>query len=85
MTETEKWEEGCRTDRVRNEFIIPTLHNHLEQFKPQKILDIGSGTAYIARTIDKLLSYNPLWTIIDTSQERIDFAISSVSSETEFI
>ncbi|MBL4602244.1 MAG: class I SAM-dependent methyltransferase [Emcibacteraceae bacterium] len=81
MTETEKWEQGCRTDRVRNEFIIPTLYNQLEQFKPQEILDIGSGTAYIARAIDEMLSYNPHWTIIDTSQERIDFSISKMTSK----
>ena len=39
-----------------------------------KILDIGAGTGYVARGIDSCLDYNPSWTLLDLSSERLELA-----------
>jgi trans-aconitate methyltransferase len=65
------WEQGCRTDQVRNRFIIPAIIKHFNALRPARILDIGCGTGYVPRTIDAGLSYRPHWTLLDINEARL--------------
>ena len=71
-----KWNNGCKEDKTRNLFIIPLLTKILTYFKPLKISDVGTGTAYIAREVDKRLQYSAVWTVIDIQEDRLKFAVS---------
>ncbi len=73
--EASNWNAGCEKDDVRNEFIIPTLAKVLTQFQPSRVLDVGTGTAYIAREVDSVLQYRPFWTAIDLLSARVSLAI----------
>lgn len=71
-----KWDEASASDPVRNDFIIPCIAEIFESDRPQAILDIGTGSGYVPRIIDSQLSYNPDWTLVDLSFERIRLCIS---------
>lgn len=74
VSEAELWEQGSKRDRLRNEFVIPTLVRLLSLHAPARLLDVGAGTGYVARAVDKELSYHPQWTLIDISSERLEVA-----------
>lgn len=65
------WDDGCLTDPVRNEFLIPKLRQFFEKERPPKILDLGAGTGYISRVVDSQLGYRPDWTLVDINSERL--------------
>lgn len=67
------WEKGCRADLMRNEFLIPTLIELFRIERPSAILDIGTGTGYIPRSIHDGLDYRPAWTLVDLDVERLRF------------
>lgn len=75
----EQWELGCRADEVRNGFVIPELARILAAVRPATILDVGAGTGYIAREINHLIDYAPMWTLIDSDPDRVAVAKSHVS------
>jgi SAM-dependent methyltransferase len=68
------WERGCQADALRNEFIVPSVIRFLQQDMPGRILDVGAGTAYIPRAVDRQLSYRPQWTVLDLNAHRIALA-----------
>lgn len=72
--EANRWEEGCRSDAVRNEFIAPNLSRLLDFYRPATILDIGTGTGYVPRLVDSQLSYRPTWTLLDIDTFRLAIA-----------
>lgn len=72
--EADLWERGSRDDRLRNEFVIPAIVRLLEFKCPPRLLDVGAGTGYVARTVDSLLSFRARWTLIDTNRERMELA-----------
>lgn len=76
LSAAEKWERGCQSDVVRNEFVIPELTRIIAAARPATILDVGAGTGYIAREINHRLDYAPLWTLIDCDPERVAVAKS---------
>ena len=69
------WNKGCEKDIVRNQFIIPNLIKTLNKYRSTEILDVGTGTAFIAREVDKALRYRPKWTVIDVLPARISLAV----------
>jgi SAM-dependent methyltransferase len=73
-SDAQRWERGSRDDPMRNRFVIPALAGIVRIDRPRSILDIGAGTGYVARQIDAVLDYDPAWTLIDLSQERLDLA-----------
>lgn len=73
-SEAQRWEEGSRSDPIRNDFVIPILARWIEADRPVTILDIGAGTGYIARQIDIRLRFRPAWTLVDLNRERPDLA-----------
>jgi len=78
---SKKWDDGCKDDHVRNVFIIPKLINLFSEIKVDRVLDVGAGTGYIARTIDARLSCETSWTLLDRDQNRIDFAETLIPSD----
>lgn len=72
--EAQAWEKGCANDTIRNDFIIPHLAELVESERPSRILDLGTGTAYILRKVDEKLSYRPEWFALDHSDERLKLA-----------
>lgn len=79
LSAAEKWELGCRTDDVRNGFVVPELARIITAVRPATILDVGAGTGYIAREINHRLAYSPLWTLIDSDTDRVAVARSHSS------
>lgn len=75
LSEAERWEEGCKSDQVRNNFVVPHLVRLLRGFDAKSILDIGAGTGYIAREVDKLLFNRPQWTLLDANAQRLQLAV----------
>ena len=73
-TNAERWDAGCETDEVRNDFIIPQLVRLFDEERPKTILDVGSATGYVSRKVDERLSYSPEWTILDADADRIALA-----------
>ena len=65
---------------MRNDFLIPNLTRHLALERPEQILDIGSGTAYVPRKIDDCLDYSPQWTLIDIDKARMAVALQNQPS-----
>lgn len=80
-TEATLWESGCQADVVRNQFIAPSVTRLLEKCKPATILDVGTGTGYLPRIIDRALSYRPQWTLIDVNLSRLGLARQLMGSE----
>ena len=70
----ERWERGCAEDPVRNAFLIPKLIRILGAAQPSSILDVGTGTGYVARLTDASLSYRPEWTLADIDTARLAVA-----------
>lgn len=68
------WDDGCAQDRVRNEFIIPELTALIATDRPSSILDIGAGTGYISRAVDRQLDYRPKWVLVDLDEDRLQIA-----------
>ena len=68
------WDDGCASDPIRNEFVVPESAALIARYRPHRILDIGAGTGYIARAIDILLNYRPEWVLIDLDEERLKVA-----------
>ena len=82
--EADAWEQGCAQDSIRNNFIIPLLAKLVEVERPHRILDLGTGTAYISRKIDERISYRPEWIGLDRNPERLKLANSLKSPEMKF-
>ncbi len=72
--EANRWEEGCRSDVIRNQFVAPNLSRLLDLYRPASILDIGTGTGYVPRIVDSRLSYRPDWTLLDKDVFRLAVA-----------
>lgn len=68
------WDDGCRADPIRNQFLVPKLIALLTQERPATILDVGTGTGYIPRQLDGFLEHRPEWTLVDTDPERMEVA-----------
>jgi ubiquinone/menaquinone biosynthesis C-methylase UbiE len=75
------WEVGCRTDPIRNQFLIPKLARLLARENSAKILDVGTGTGYIPRQLHDLLNHCPEWTLVDTDPERMKVATAYKAPE----
>lgn len=76
-----RWERGCAEDPVRNGFLIPNLIRIVDAAKPANILDIGTGTGYVARHTDAALSYRPQWTLADIDVCRLAIARENALGE----
>ncbi|GLV25641.1 class I SAM-dependent methyltransferase [Sphingobium sp. TomTYG45] len=73
-SEAVRWDEGCRSDAMRNEFLIPLLTQLFAEQRPSTILDIGTGTGHIPRSVDGALPFRAQWTLIDINEERLKLA-----------
>lgn len=80
-TDAELWDDGCKTDDVRNNWLIPSLVSILNREAPGTILDVGSATGFVPRSIDPLLSYRPLWTLADRDNQRLALAKRSLPAD----
>lgn len=74
--EAAAWERGCKADAIRNEFLIPAITRQFQEDKPNRILDIGTGTGYIPRMVDVALTYRPHWTLVDLNPSRMALALT---------
>lgn len=74
LNEAARWEKGCETDRVRNEFVVPIAIQLFNVLQPKSILDVGAGTGFTARHIDQKLNYRPNWSLLDSDSERLALA-----------
>jgi hypothetical protein len=70
----ELWEAGCREDKLRNGVLVPAIARILAREKSARILDVGTGTAYVPRQIHPLLSHRPEWNLVDLCPDRIALA-----------
>lgn len=77
-TVSEKWDDGCKSDHVRNSFIIPTLVKLFAELGADRVLDVGAGTGYIARSVDAKLTERINWTLLDLDKSSIEFANSHI-------
>ena len=68
------WEDGCANDEIRNRFIVPQLSRLIDRRRPSRILDLGAATGYIARSVDRNLTYRPHWIIVDCDNGRLALA-----------
>jgi len=84
MSTADKWDDGCKEDEVRNEFVIPKLVQLINEMRPSQVLDIGTGTGYIVRSVDACVRQKPEWTLIDMDEERIAFAVKEMSQSVNF-
>lgn len=73
-SEAVRWDDGCRSDAVRNQFLIPVLTKLFTEHRPSTIMDIGTGTGHIPRSVDITLSFRAKWTLIDINEERLRLA-----------
>ncbi len=80
-TKYDAWESGSQADPVRNNFLIPALSRLLDAHRPASILDVGTATGYVARTVNRSLSYAPEWTLLDQDEQALSFAKSRTPSE----
>jgi ubiquinone/menaquinone biosynthesis C-methylase UbiE len=74
LNDADRWEVGCKNDKVRNEFVIPETARLFHTLRPRSILDIGDATGFTARHIDEKLNYRPSWTLLDSDSERLALA-----------
>jgi trans-aconitate methyltransferase len=72
--DAESWDNGSANDAVRNVFLIPEIQRLFEIHKPDTIIDIGTGTGYIPRSLHNNLNYIARWTLLDLNAERLAFA-----------
>ena len=82
-----RWEEGCRKDVVRNQFIIPEMAALISSLRPKSVLDVGSGTAYVPRQIHTATRPQVRWSLVDLSDSRMNLARNLVEPDqhVEFI
>lgn len=73
-SENDLWEQGYLDNPVRNQFIIPEVARLFNSEIPGTVLDVGCGTGYMAREIDRRVKHSIHWTLLDTDAERIRFA-----------
>lgn len=73
-SEAVRWDEGCRSDAIRNQFLIPFLVRLFAEQRPSTILDIGTGTGHIPRSVDIALPFRARWTLVDINEERLRLA-----------
>lgn len=71
MRDAELWEKGCSEDEVRNRFVIPSIANFLIGLNIQRVIDVGSGTGYIARQIHEGGLNTINWTLVDIDDDRL--------------
>ncbi|MFT7359319.1 class I SAM-dependent methyltransferase [Parasphingorhabdus sp.] len=74
MDDVLDWENGSRTDPIRTEFVIPFVSEYLNKHRSASIVDIGAATGHLSREISRRLSYDASWTLVDSSQRRLDYA-----------
>jgi SAM-dependent methyltransferase len=75
------WDRGCASDYVRNGFLVPNIVAFLDQVRPDSILDIGSLTGFMARTISGKLTYSPDWTLLDRDAAAIEYSKAKIPAE----
>lgn len=78
------WDEGCQTDLVRNDFIIPTLVDFINIEQPGRILDIGAATGYIASKVEEASEVQAEWFLVDRCSERLELARANCESRNNF-
>jgi SAM-dependent methyltransferase len=74
QSEAERWDDGCRNDSRRNAFVIPEVARILAVERPSSVLDVGAGTGYVAREVDRRLDIRPEWVLLDINAGRLDLA-----------
>lgn len=70
----QRWEDGCALDALRNDFLIPQLKLQIEKWRPERILDVGTATAYIPRRLIELGCTNSTWHLVDIDEARLRLA-----------
>jgi SAM-dependent methyltransferase len=71
----ELWERGCRTDEIRNSFVVPTLVGIIGRSRPNSVVDIGCGTGYITREVAAQVGpLKPDWRLLDHAPDMLEFA-----------
>jgi SAM-dependent methyltransferase len=76
------WEEGCRIDEVRNNFVIPHLDKLIEGSKFRSIIDVGCATGYITRQLaNKYRTKGIEWVLLDASEQMLRFAVAAMDPQ----
>ncbi len=70
----EKWNKHVEVDDVRNNFILPRIINFIDKNNINSILDIGSGSGYIANELIKSSKRKIEITCIEKNKRNIDFS-----------
>ncbi|MEO9601173.1 class I SAM-dependent methyltransferase [Parasphingorhabdus sp.] len=69
-----QWENGSNIDPIRTSFIIPFVRDYLNKELVSSIVDVGAATGHLSREIDRGLSHEAFWTLVDSNQRRLDHA-----------
>ncbi|MDH3030141.1 class I SAM-dependent methyltransferase [Methylobacterium fujisawaense] len=71
------WDQGCATDEIRNQFVIPAIIEVASANDPDSIIDIGCGSGYIAREVEAGgIAKGVAWRLLDYSTDMLSFARS---------
>lgn len=69
------WDQGCATDEIRNQFVIPAIVEFARKSNPSSIIDIGCGSGYIAREVAARGAPTGIdWRLLDYADEMLSFA-----------
>ena len=70
-----EWNQSCAKCEARNGFIIPYIVKLAKETDARVISDLGCGTGYLAREINKnLSSLRPRFQLIDNNSDFLSFA-----------
>ncbi len=72
--QTKKWHSYVKKDLIRNQFVIPYIVEIVNKFEIKSVIDIGSGSGYVAAEVSRLLDKNISILCIDKSGRNINFS-----------
>lgn len=76
------WERGCAADPVRNDVVLPHLVTSLAAAGPRTVIDLGSGTGYITRSLTaEPWAASVDWILLDSNPELLDIATASIDPD----
>ena len=72
--QTTKWHYYVKKDLIRNQFVIPYIIELINRFEIKKVIDIGSGSGYVAAEVSRLVENKITLFCIDKSGRNINFS-----------
>lgn len=80
----EAWESGSKLDEARNNFVIPLLRDLIGSRAAKRVIDVGSGTGYVSRTLANMDRPAVHFTLLDSSEPMSMFARSATGDDDNF-